>query len=129
MIDPISDMLTRIRNASKVRHERLVIPYSKTKERVLDILKEEGYIENYKKTTPNKHEELEISLKYENGVSKISGLQKLSKSSQRKYVDRNHIPQSKQGFGLIIISTSKGLMSDKNAKKARVGGELICEVW
>lgn len=129
MIDPISDMLTRIRNGVKVRHEKVVVPHSKIKAKILDVLKREGYIEDYKKNTQGNKEELEVTLKYENGVSKISDLQKISKASQRRYVDRKHIPQSKQGLGLMIISTSQGLMSDKEARKKGVGGEVVCEVW
>lgn len=129
MIDPISDMLTRIRNASKVRHEKVAAPYSKLKSEILSILKKEGYIEDYETVKQDKIDVLEITLGYNDNISKITDLQKISKPSQRIYVDKNKIPRFKQGLGLMIISTSKGLMTDKQARKNKIGGELMCEVW
>jgi len=129
MTDPISDMLTRIKNATKVRHEKVMAPYSNLKSEILKILKKEGYIENFKKVKNNTIEELEIILHYTNNTSRITELKKISRSSQRIYVDKKNIPQSKQGLGVIILSTSKGLMTDKEAKKQGVGGEVLCEVW
>lgn len=129
MIDPISDMLTRIRNAIKVRHEKVAAPYSKLKSEILSILKKEGYIEDYGIVKQDKINILEITLSYNDNVSKITDLQKISKPSQRIYVDKNKIPRFKQGLGLMIISTSKGLMTDKQARKNKIGGELMCEVW
>lgn len=129
MNDPISDMLTRIRNATKVRHEKVKVSYSNLKSEVLKILKKEGYIENFKKVKNNKIEELEIVLLYHNNTGRITDLKKISKSSQRIYVDKKNIPNSKQGLGVVIISTSKGLMTNKEAKRQGVGGEVLCEVW
>lgn len=129
MNDPISDMLTRIKNATKVRHEKVMVPYSNLKSEVLKILKKEGYIENFKKVKNNKIEELEIALLYHNNTGRITDLKKISKSSQRIYVDKKNIPNSKQGLGIVIVSTSKGLMTNKEAKRQGVGGEVLCEVW
>lgn len=129
MIDPISDMLTRIRNATKVRHEKLTVPYSNLKLEILKILKKEGYVKDYEKVAQDNKDTLEVVLMYENGESKIGDLQRMSKSSQRIYVDKDHLPKSKQGLGMMIISTSKGLMTDKEARKKKIGGEVICEVW
>lgn len=129
MTDPISDMLTRIKNATKVRHEKVMVPYSNLKSEILKILKKEGYIENFKKVKNNKIEELEVILSYINNTPRITELKKISRSSQRIYVDKKSIPQSKQGLGVMIVSTSKGLMTNKEARKQGVGGEVLCEVW
>lgn len=129
MTDPISDMLTRIKNATKVRHEKVTAPYSNFKLEILKILKKEGYIESFKKVKNNKIEELEVILSYTNNTPRITELKKISRSSQRIYVDKKNIPQSKQGLGIMIVSTSKGLMTGKEARKQGVGGEVLCEVW
>lgn len=129
MTDPISDMLTRIKNATKARHEKVTAPYSNLKSKILKILKKEGYIENFKKVKNNKIEELEVILSYANNTPRITELKKISRSSQRIYVDKKSIPRSKQGLGVMIVSTSKGLMTDKEARKQGVGGEVLCEVW
>lgn len=129
MTDPISDMLARIKNATKVRHEKVTAPYSNFKLEILKILKKEGYIESFKKVKNNKIEELEVILSYTNNTPRITELKKISRSSQRIYVDKKSIPQSKQGLGIMIVSTSKGLMTNKEARKLGVGGEILCEVW
>lgn len=129
MIDPISDMLARIKNAIKARHEKVAVPYSNFKKEILNILKSEGYISDFETEKKGKLDVLIITLAYDNGASKITDLQKISKSSRRIYIDKNNIPKSKQGYGIMVISTSKGLMSDKQARKQGVGGELLCEVW
>lgn len=129
MIDPISDMLTRIRNASKLRHEEVTVPYSEFKIKVLDVLKQKGYVGDYEKTKQGKIDVIKVMLLYDNNESKISDLQRISKPSQRIYVNKRNIPKSKQGLGIMIISTPKGLMTDDEARKQRIGGELLCEVW
>lgn len=129
MTDPISDMLSRIRNAVKINQEHTVIPHSRLRSGILDILKREGYIKDVKKDKKDGFDVLDVILNYENGVSKINNLHRISKSSQRVYVGKKSIPRSKQGLGVIILTTPKGLMTDREAKKQGVGGEVICEVW
>lgn len=129
MIDPISDMLTRIRNASKLRHEEVTIPYSEFKIKVLDVLKQKGYVGDCEKAKQGKIDVIKVTLLYDNNESKISDLQRISKPSQRIYVNKRNIPKSKQGLGIMIISTPKGLMADDEARKQHIGGELLCEVW
>ncbi len=131
MTDPIADMLTRIRNAIMRRKPKVEIPASNLKIAIARILKEEGYISNYKVyVDQNKHQNILIYLKYdENGESPIHGITRVSKPGRRIYVSKDEIPVVKRGFGIAIISTSKGVMTDAQARKLGVGGELICTVW
>lgn len=129
MTDPISDMLTRIRNSAKVNKEEIQVPYSSIKLAILEILKREGYVKDVKKSESGKFPVLEVVLDYEEGVSKINAIKRVSRPSQRVYVDKNKIPRSKQGLGKMVISTSKGLMTDKEARRQKVGGEVLFEVW
>lgn len=131
MTDPIADMLTRIRNAIMRRKPKVEVPASNLKIAIARILKEEGYISNYKVyVDQNKHQNILIYLKYdEKGESPIHEITRVSKPGRRIYVSKDEIPVVKRGFGIAIISTSKGVMTDAQARKLGVGGELICTVW
>jgi small subunit ribosomal protein S8 len=130
MSDPIADMLTRIRNAIMVSYDTVDIPNSKIKLNLAKILKSEGFIKNYKVIKDNRQGILKIFLKYdEKGGSLISGLKRVSKPSARIYAKKDKIPLILNGFGVNILSTSKGLVSDRDAKKTGVGGEIICSIW
>ncbi len=129
--DPIADMLTRIRNSLKARENSVVIPYSKLKGELARILKEEGYIQNYKIVArENKSSDMIIDLKY--GMKKeriINGLKRISKPGLRIYARKDEIPVLLGGMGTVIVSTSQGIMTGKTAKKSGVGGEVICYIW
>lgn len=129
--DPIADMLTRIRNANAMHHESVKMPSSKLKVGIAKILLDEGFISDYKEEKIDKtKKELEITLKYgPNGEKVITGLRKISKPGLRVTCDSKHIPSVLRGLGIAIISTSKGLMTDKEARKLQVGGEVICYVY
>ena len=130
MNDPIGDMLTRIRNAQMRRRSTVMTPASKLRAWVLDVLKDEGYIRGYEKVTgENGHPAIEISLKYYEGEPVIRELQRVSKPGRRVYLGVDNIPQVRQGLGVSIVSTSKGVMSDANARAANVGGEVLCTVF
>lgn len=131
MTDPLADMLTRLRNANKAKHEKVDVPASILKAQVARLLKDEGYIKNYKVIKDSKQGTLRIYLKYEGETKKqiISGLKIISRPGLRRYVSRNEIPPVLRGLGLSILSTSKGVITDKEARKLNVGGELLCSVW
>lgn len=128
--DPVADMLTRIRNAGVVYHEKVDIPTSKLKLEIARILKEEGYIKDYRLITENNHQMIRVFLKY--GDKKrpvIAGLKRISKPGLRVYAGANEIPKVLGGLGTAIISTSKGVMTDRDARKLNVGGEVLCFIW
>ncbi|MGQ9630324.1 MAG: 30S ribosomal protein S8 [bacterium] len=128
--DPIADMLTRIRNANRVYHEKVDVPASSEKLRIAEILKEEGFISNYKRIEDGKQGIIRIYLKYgPNRERVITGLERVSKPGLRQYVRWNKVPRVFGGMGVAIISTSKGILTDRECKKLRVGGELLCRVW
>jgi small subunit ribosomal protein S8 len=133
LTDPISDMLTRIRNANLARHERVRIPASRLKRTIADVLKTEGYVndvqvESADESTP--HDTLTLVLKYgHDRVPAIEGIRRVSRPGRRIYVRAQEIPKIKSGLGIAVLSTSRGIMSDRQARKAGVGGELLCEVW
>lgn len=130
MSDPIADMLTRIRNASSVFHETVDVPASKLKKEVARILKEEGYIRDYKVMDDGKQGMIRIYLKYAPSKRQvITGIKRISKPGLRVYVKRDSIPKVLGGLGIAILSTSRGVMSDREARRANVGGEVICYVW
>ena len=130
MTDPVADMLTRIRNASKARHEKVDIPSSTLKVEVARILKEEGYIKNVKMVNDGKQGVIRVFLKYSTANENvISGIDRISKPGRRIYVGSADIPKVLNGLGMAIVSTSKGLMTDKAARVANIGGELLCKVW
>ncbi len=128
--DAIADMLTRIRNAINVKHEKVSIPVSKEKLRIANILKEEGYISSFEIIKGEKFENIIVVLKYdEQGQSVIQGLKRISKPGLRIYAQADKIPQVISGLGIAIISTNKGVMTDKKARTLRVGGEVLAYVW
>jgi small subunit ribosomal protein S8 len=130
MNDPIGDMLTRIRNAQMRGKSTVITPASKLRAWVLDVLADEGYIRGYEKLTgENGHPALEISLKYFEGEPVIRELKRVSKPGRRVYMGVKDIPQVRQGLGVSIVSTPKGVMSDANARNANVGGEVLCTVF
>lgn len=132
--DPISDMLARIRNAAVANHELTRIPASKIKAAIGEILKREGYIADVRVEEPNgekqKHNSLVVALKYGNDrQAAFRGMRRVSRPGRRVYAAHDHIPRVLSGLGISIISTSHGLMTDREARKKRVGGEILCEVW
>ena len=130
MTDPIADMLTRIRNANSVYHEKVEIPGSKIKVAIADVLKREGYIKDYTFAEDNKQGVLTVKLKYGPEREKvITGIKRISRPGLRKYTKRKDLPRVLGGLGIAIISTSQGIMSDKQARKAGLGGEVIAYVW
>ena len=128
--DPIADMLTRLRNAISAKHKTVEIPASKEKLEITKILLEEGYIAEYKLVDAGKFKNIEISIKYdEEGQSVIQGLKRISKPGLRVFAGKEELPKVLGGLGTAIISTSKGLMTDKQARNAGVGGEVIAFIW
>jgi len=130
MSDPIADMLTRVRNAGKAKFNSVDIPGSKLKFELAKVLKEEGYIRNYKFIKDSKQSVLRIYLKYDdNQVHSILRIDRVSKPSKRVYKKGKEIQPVYNGLGVAIVSTSRGMMTDKRARKENVGGEIICNVW
>ena len=130
MTDPIADMLTRIRNANSVYHDKVEIPGSKIKEAIAVILKDEGFIKDFEIIEDNKQNVIKVSLKYgANREKVISGLKRISKPGLRVYSQKDQLPKVLGGLGIAIISTSHGLMTDKAARKAGLGGEVLAYVW
>jgi len=128
--DPIADMLTRIRNASAAKHASVDIPASKMKKAIADILLEEGYIKNYQLIEDGIQGIIKVTLKYNNSTEKaITGLRRVSKPGLRVYAGADELPRVLRGLGIAIISTSKGVMTDKKARVANVGGEVLAFVW
>ncbi|MCR5462794.1 MAG: 30S ribosomal protein S8 [bacterium] len=129
MTDPIADLLTRIRNANKMHHEKVSIPSSSLKLNILKVLKEEGFITDYVVIEDNKQNVIEVTLKYNNNECVIKGLRRISKPGLRKYTDVENLPKVLHGLGIAIISTSKGVMTDSEARKQKIGGEVLAYVW
>lgn len=130
MSDPISDMLTRIRNAGKAKFNSVDVPGSKLKTELAKVMKDEGYIRNYKFLKDNKQGILRVYLKYDQEQKPvICSLTRVSKPSRRVYVRGNEIEPVYNGLGITILSTSKGILSDKQARNANVGGEVLCTIW
>ena len=129
MTDPIADLLTRIRNANKMHHEKVSIPSSTLKLNILKVLKEEGFIADYVVIEDNKQNVIEVTLKYNNNEAVIKGLRRISKPGLRKYTDVENLPKVLHGLGIAIISTSKGVMTDSEARKQQVGGEVLAYIW
>jgi small subunit ribosomal protein S8 len=130
MTDPIADFLTRIRNACMANYERVDVPSSKMKLSIAQVLKEEGYIKNYKLVKDKRQGTLRVYLRYDDkNVPIIGGLERISKPSCRIYVRHDKIPYVLNGYGTAILSTSKGLLTDREARKQKIGGELLCKVW
>ncbi len=130
MTDPISDMLTRIRNDSMIRAEKVDVPASKLKLEIIKIFKEKGFIKGYKILKDKKQGILRISLKYApDGERAISGIKRVSKPGRKVYVDKKKIPTVMGGFGTAIISTSKGVVADATCNREKIGGEVLCYIW
>lgn len=128
--DPISDMLTRIRNANAVGHDTLTMPASKMKEGIAKILASEGYIDGYDVSADGNHRNLVIALRYgDERQSAISGLRRVSRPGRRVYRKSRELPRAQGGLGVVIVSTSQGLLPDREARRRKLGGEIVCEVW
>ena len=128
-VDPIGDMIARIRNAQLRALNKVTIPSSKFRAKILDVLKQEGYIANYKISSDNKKESLLVDLKYSDGLPVIKEIKRVSKPGRRIYAKADSITKIQNGLGLAIISTSMGIMSDNDAKTKNIGGEIICRVF
>lgn len=130
MTDPIADMLTRIRNANMVRHEKLEIPASKLKRDIAEILKREGFVRDVEYIEDNKQGIIRIFLKYgANNERVITGLKRISKPGLRVYAKANEVPRVLNGLGIAIVSTSSGVLTDKDARAKQIGGEILAYVW
>ena len=129
MTDPIADMLTRIRNANQRKHATVLVPSSKIKLEILRVLKEEGYISDFAKIEDEKQGMISITLKYVNKASVIKGIKRISKPGLKVYAKRNELPKVLNGLGVAIVSTSGGVMSDREARQKNLGGEVLAFVW
>jgi small subunit ribosomal protein S8 len=129
MTDPIADMLTRIRNAITAKKEVVEIPASNVKKAIAEILLEEGWVKDVKLVEDGYNGKIVITLKYDDKKSVISGLRRVSKPGLRNYAGVENMPRVLGGFGTVILSTNKGIMTGKKAKAANVGGEVLCEIW
>lgn len=130
LTDPIGDMLTRIRNAKAVKLPTVSMPHSTLKMAILKIMKQERFVEDFEKKGKKVRKHIAVQLKYaKNGISAITGLKRVSKPGRRMYKKAVELHLVKQGTGIAIVSTPKGLMTDKEARRAKVGGEVLCEIW
>ena len=127
--DPIADFLTRIRNAVKAKKKFVDIPSSNMKKGLAEILKQTSFIKDYNIIEDTKQNTLRVHLKYIDGIPSISGLKKISRPGLKNYVSNDNLPRVLNGIGIAVISTSKGLLTDKQARKEAVGGEVICHIW
>lgn len=129
MTDPIADMIIRIKNACTAGRKDLVLPHSKVKEDIVKIFKNNNYIEDYQVIDQEPQKEMKIVLRYVGKLSAITDVKRVSKPGRRVYVKAGEIPQTLNGYGLTILSSNQGVMDDKTARKAKVGGELLCQIW
>jgi small subunit ribosomal protein S8 len=130
MTDPVADMLTRIRNANRMKHDKVEIPASRLKSDILSVLKEEGFIVDYNVIKSGPQGKLVVTLKYTPGKDRvIKGLKRISKPGLRVYVSHENLPKVLNGLGVAIVSTSKGVMTDRQARSTNVGGEVLAYVW
>lgn len=129
MTDPITDMLNRIRNAQAVSHPTVDVPFSNLKYEIIKILEKQSFIQKAEKRGRKAKKIIEITLKYDDGVPAIFGLKRISKSGQRIYVKAKELKPVRRGYGIAIISTPEGLMTNKEARKKRLGGEILFEIW
>jgi small subunit ribosomal protein S8 len=130
MTDPIADMLTRIRNAITARKAKVIMPASKLKARIAEVLKDEGFVGVVSSEEDDKQGLLHIELRYDNNNhNAIQGIRRVSKPGQRRYARHTGLPKVRSGLGIAILTTSKGVMTEREARKQGVGGELLCEVW
>lgn len=130
MTDPVADLLTRIRNATKEKHEKVEIPASRLKANIVRVLKDEGYIKNFRLNREDGKPVIKVYLKYtDSGLSVIQGIRRVSRPGLRRYASYEDMPRPLSGAGIAVVSTSRGVMTGRNAKTQKVGGELLCEVW
>ena len=131
MTDPIADMLTRIRNAQVARHSKTLVPRSKVKVAIAKILKEEGFIEGYVEDDTGPQGTLKVFLRYDHGGAQgiIRGISRISKPGRRVYVGKDDIPRVRNGLGVAILTTPRGLLTDAQARQAGIGGEVLCQIW
>jgi small subunit ribosomal protein S8 len=129
MSDPIADMLTRIRNGSRARHSEILVPASRTKRAIAQILSDEGFIEGFEDAQDGNHAQLKLRLKYVGKVPVISGMKRVSKPGLRVYATKTDIPRVLGGLGVVIVSTSHGIMTGARARQAQLGGEVLAYVW
>ena len=130
MTDPIADLLTRVRNAAHAQHPKVDVPASRLKREIARVLAEERFIDNFAFYEDGKQGQLRLYLRYhETQGSIIKGLQRISKPGLRKYARKDQIPRIRRGLGVVILSTSRGVMTDRDARKSGVGGEILCSVW
>ena len=129
MTDPIADMLARVRNASRAGHKRVDMPVSKLKVEIARILKENAFVHDYKVLDDGRHGVLRIYLKYHEGRPVIRDVQRVSKPGRRQYAGVQELPKVRNGLGMAIVSTSRGVMSDRDARKNNVGGEILASIW
>ncbi len=127
--DPIGDMLIRIKNALLVKHDQVSLPHSKIKEAIAQLLKDNQYIEDYQVEARDNQDEIVIKLRYVEDLPAITGVKRMSKPGRRYYVAAAKIPSVLGGYGITIVSTNKGLLTDQEARKQNVGGEVLCQVW
>ena len=130
--DPISDCLTRIRNAITIKKAKVLIPYSKLKASLIDLFQKEGYVKSYDEIINNDNpatKSIIVELKYVNGTPAIKGLRRVSKPGLRKYIKSKYVPRVLNGLGICVLSTNKGLITDRKARAEKCGGELLCTVW
>jgi small subunit ribosomal protein S8 len=130
MVDPISDLLNRIRNAAMARHASTRIPFSKMKARIVEIMQDEGYIDGFSFEGEGIHKDIIVQIKYSTGYrTAINVMRRISTPGCRTYCGAKDIPQVKAGLGIAIVTTSKGIITDKEARRLNVGGEVLCEIW
>jgi len=130
MTDPLADMFTRIRNGSKAKFEKVDIPSSKLKKEIVKVLKEEGFIKNYKVITgDHQHEMIRVFLKYDSSRKGIIHIRRVSRPGRRVYVGFDRIPSVMGGLGISVLSTPKGVLTDKASREAHIGGEVLCSIW
>lgn len=129
LTDPIADMLTRIRNGNMAKHAQVAVPFSKIKESIANILKNEGYIVSYEVKEEGTKKDIVVTLKYMDGDAVIKGLKRISKPGRRVYTSVESLPKVLGGLGIAIVSTPKGVITDKECRKHSVGGEVLCYVW
>ncbi|MEX0827096.1 MAG: 30S ribosomal protein S8 [Acidimicrobiia bacterium] len=130
MTDPVADMLTRIRNANMALHERVTMPSSQLKEEIAKILVAEGYIDGYEVRAAGVHKTLDIKLRYTSDRARVlEGVRRISKPGRRIYSGADTLPRVNGGLGVAVVSTSQGLLPDREARRRRLGGEIVCEVW
>lgn len=129
MIDPIADMLVRIKNAYAAKHTNVEIPHSKIKQEIAEKFELLGYVKGVEVTEANDRKTITMELVYKNKLPVVSGIKRMSTPGRRNYVGRRHIPVTLSGYGSTILTTSKGVLTDKEARQAGVGGEIICQIW